>query len=151
MSLLCESKVHSPSKCLARVACLWSKLPKYVPEGRNERGRVATPTSFSIFDSHNMKLGATRLGSAWEISARTHHYARQIQVDNYQKVYFVYRFIIDWHDSTVQNDLSTFSLNCWKKGAFARLLTYLYSVHANFWSTKYLNISEMFSNATIHS
>ena len=52
---------------------------------------------------------------------------RQIQVDNYQKVSFVYRFIIEfyqnWHDSTVQNDLSTFSLNCWKKGAFARLLT----------------------------
>ena len=25
------------------------------PEGRNERGRVATPTGFSIFDSYDMK------------------------------------------------------------------------------------------------
>ena len=27
----------------------------YVPEGRNEEGRVATPTSISIFDSYDMK------------------------------------------------------------------------------------------------
>ena len=26
-----------------------------VPEGRNEGGRVATPTSFLIFDSYDMK------------------------------------------------------------------------------------------------
>ena len=32
-------KVHSPSKCLVRAACLWSKNA-YVPEGRNEGGRV---------------------------------------------------------------------------------------------------------------
>jgi hypothetical protein len=31
------------------------KQNAYVPEGRNERGRVATPTSFSIFDSYDMK------------------------------------------------------------------------------------------------
>ena len=31
------------------------RLCPYVPEGRNEGGRVATPTSFSILDSYNMK------------------------------------------------------------------------------------------------
>jgi hypothetical protein len=30
-------------------------VPTYDPEGRNERGRVATLTSFSIFDSYEMK------------------------------------------------------------------------------------------------
>ena len=34
---------------------LWSKMSKYVPGGKNEEGRVVTPTSFSIFISHEMK------------------------------------------------------------------------------------------------
>ena len=39
---------------------VWSGWPvyeenAYVPEGRNEGGRVATPTNFSIFDSYDMK------------------------------------------------------------------------------------------------
>ena len=31
---------------------LFMKYNAYVPEGRNEGGRVATPTRFSIFDSY---------------------------------------------------------------------------------------------------
>ena len=37
-------------------ACLWSKMPSYVPEGGNEGGRGATPTSISILDSFDMKI-----------------------------------------------------------------------------------------------
>ena len=37
------------------VGGLYMKLNAYVPEGRNERRRVATPTNFSIFDSYDMK------------------------------------------------------------------------------------------------
>ena len=46
--------IHSPFKCLVWVACLWIKMP--MPMGRNEGGRVATPTSFSISDSFDMKI-----------------------------------------------------------------------------------------------
>lgn len=35
---------------------LFIKSNGYVPEGRNEEGRVATPTSISIFDSLDMKI-----------------------------------------------------------------------------------------------
>ena len=40
---------------------VWSGWPvdeenAYVPEGRNEGGRVATPTNFSIFDCYDMKM-----------------------------------------------------------------------------------------------
>ena len=45
MSLLCESKVHSPSKCLARVACLWSKMPMFQRAGMKE-GRLPLPPAF---------------------------------------------------------------------------------------------------------
>ena len=34
---------------------LFMKSTAYVPEGRNEGGRVATPTSFPIFDYDAMK------------------------------------------------------------------------------------------------
>ena len=34
---------------------LFMKSNACVPEGRNEGGRVAAPTSFSIFDSYDMK------------------------------------------------------------------------------------------------
>ena len=34
---------------------LFMKENANVPEGRNEGGRVATPTSFLIFDSYDMK------------------------------------------------------------------------------------------------
>ena len=36
--------------------CLSSKMRNYVPEDTNEEGRVATPTSISIFDSYDMKI-----------------------------------------------------------------------------------------------
>jgi hypothetical protein len=41
---------------------LFMKYYAYVPEGRNGRGRVATPTSFSIFDSYDMKSLRFRFG-----------------------------------------------------------------------------------------
>ena len=41
--------LHLPSKCLAWVACLWSKMPKYVPEGGNEGGRGST-LNFKILE-----------------------------------------------------------------------------------------------------
>ena len=47
--------LHWGQKCFVWVACLWSKLPLYVAEGRNEGGRWATPTSISIFDFHDKK------------------------------------------------------------------------------------------------
>ena len=34
---------------------LFMKQNAYVTEGRNEEGRFATPTSFSIYDSYDMK------------------------------------------------------------------------------------------------
>ena len=34
---------------------LFMKCNAYVPEGGNEGGRVATPTTFPIFDIHDMK------------------------------------------------------------------------------------------------
>ena len=34
---------------------LFIMLNAYVPEGGNERGRGATPTSISIFDSYDIK------------------------------------------------------------------------------------------------
>ena len=37
------------------VGGLFMKYNAYVREGRNEGGRVATPTSFSIFDFDDMK------------------------------------------------------------------------------------------------
>ena len=44
------------------VGGLFMKWIVYVPEGRNEGGRVATPTSFSIFDSYDMKSLRFRFG-----------------------------------------------------------------------------------------
>ena len=35
---------------------LFMKYNAYVPVGGNERGRGATPTSISIFDSNDMKI-----------------------------------------------------------------------------------------------
>ena len=37
------------------VGGLFMKKNAYVPEGRNEEERVATPTNFSIFDFYDMK------------------------------------------------------------------------------------------------
>ena len=41
---------------------LFMKQNAYVPEGGNEGGRVATPTSISIFDSYDMKSLWFRFG-----------------------------------------------------------------------------------------
>ena len=38
------------------------KSNAYVPESRNEGGRVAAPTSFSIFDSYDMKSSRFKVG-----------------------------------------------------------------------------------------
>ena len=43
--------IHSCSKCLPRMACLWIKMPMF----GNEGARVTTPTSISMFDSNDMK------------------------------------------------------------------------------------------------
>ena len=43
---------------------LFMKSNAYVPEGRNEEGRVAAPTSFSIFDSYEMKSLRFKVGHA---------------------------------------------------------------------------------------
>ena len=34
---------------------LFMKQNTYVSDGRNQKGRVVTPTKFSIFDSYDMK------------------------------------------------------------------------------------------------
>ena len=48
LDMQCNKKMVSLSK---RKPSKWN----YVPEGRNEWGRVAIPTSFSMFDSYDMK------------------------------------------------------------------------------------------------
>ena len=41
---------------------LFMKINAYYPEGGNERRRIATPTSISIFDSDDMKSLCFRFG-----------------------------------------------------------------------------------------
>ena len=41
---------------------LFMKFNVYVPESRNEKGRVATPISLSIFDSYDMKSLKSKFG-----------------------------------------------------------------------------------------
>ena len=41
---------------------LFMKQNAYVPEGRNQKGRVATLTNFSIFDSSDMKSLGLKFG-----------------------------------------------------------------------------------------
>ena len=41
---------------------LFMKYNAYVPEGMNKRGRVATLTSFSIFDFYDMKSLLLKFG-----------------------------------------------------------------------------------------